>query len=85
MPRYNVRFTKAVCNDTGHGCVTYQGDVDIDADDENEAIRLAKGEFCRQRRIPHWTFHADAIELVKRGAARKTARERPASGPVASR
>ncbi|MEY9183019.1 hypothetical protein ACSHT2_29345 [Bradyrhizobium sp. PUT101] len=63
MPHFVVSFLKKVVGDQGQVCEACQRTIEIDADDEKEAARLAKQEFCELRAIRDWSLHADRIDV----------------------
>jgi hypothetical protein len=65
MARYEVRFLKDICNDTGHPRCVVQRIVHIDAEDASRAHDQACVLFCGHEKIGHWRDHADRVEIVE--------------------
>ena len=66
MPRFHVRFFKAVITDTGQDIDAVQHAVEVDAADEVEAVEAAKEIFCAERGIKDWRVNAERIEVTSR-------------------
>jgi hypothetical protein len=69
MARYEVRFLKDICNDTGHPRCVVQHIVRLEAADTTRAHDEACAVFCGHEKIGHWRDHADRIEIVETDAA----------------
>jgi hypothetical protein len=63
VPSFDVRFTKTVCDDTGHEHRACQAAFTIDAESLTEAVQRAEADFCSQKRVHDWTIFADAVEF----------------------
>ncbi len=64
MAHYRVRFIKTLNDDTGHPHECIEGIVDIRrARSLDRAVQAAKHRFERMKRIPQWSFYADAFEV----------------------
>ena len=63
MLSFDVRFTKTVCDDTGHEHRACQAAFSVEAPSLAEAVKQAEAEFCRQKHVRDWTLFADAIVL----------------------
>lgn len=63
MSTFDIRFMKAVCDDTGHEHIVCQSRLTVQASNEEAALKQAETTFCRQHKILDWRLHADAIEL----------------------
>ncbi|MEK9282045.1 MULTISPECIES: hypothetical protein [unclassified Bradyrhizobium] len=63
MSTYVVRFMKDVLGGYGRQIEVCQGALEIDASDENEATERAKAKFCKDQALPHWSLHADRIQV----------------------
>ena len=61
MPRYVAKFMKRVLNDSGHQTTIVQRALDLDAQDRNAALELAKKCFCELEGISSWDAHADEV------------------------
>lgn len=66
MPHYQVSFYKEVTGDTGNEVDAVQAEIEVEARDEAEAMRLAKQKFCGERQIIDWQVNADRIEIITR-------------------
>ena len=63
MPRFRVRFLKTVANDTGHESKICQREMEIEANDMEQAMARARERFCVLEGVSDWTLHAEAIEI----------------------
>jgi hypothetical protein len=63
MISFDVRFIKALCDDTGHEHAACQGELQVNAATTHEALQMAETEFCSRKNIIDWTLFADAIEI----------------------
>ena len=63
MPRFHVRFFKGVITDTGQDIDAVQHVVEVDAEDEKQAVDAAKEAFCLERGISDWRVNAERIEV----------------------
>lgn len=63
MTRYHVRFLKKLCNDTGHECVTCQGEFLVQSASTGMAIEEAESSFCEMRKTDRWDLFADTVEI----------------------
>ena len=74
MAHHRIRFTKRICDDTGHTHQATQAIVEVHhARDGNRALRAAQHRFARMHRAKSWDVHADGFEvdvLGSRGAIR---------------
>ena len=64
--RYRVTFYKTITTDYGRDREIEQRVVEVVAADEESALELAKREFCRLKRLPDWTIHADRCAIEQR-------------------
>jgi hypothetical protein len=65
MTRYVVKFFKEVMGDNGHGAEICQGALEIDAAIPLDAVERGKRTFCDQRRLAHWSLHADRVSVAE--------------------
>ncbi|HKU07877.1 MAG TPA: hypothetical protein VJR30_17540 [Bradyrhizobium sp.] len=63
MPRFEIRYIKKLCDDSGHEHETCQNVTMVDAPSAHEALRLAEVQVCGKRQLADWTIFADAVEL----------------------
>lgn len=63
MTEYLVRFLKNLCDDTGHECVTCQGEFLLRGTSAGQAIEEAEAAFCEARATDRWDLFADAVEI----------------------
>jgi len=68
MTRFHIRFLKKICNDTGHECVTCQGEFLVDSASAGQALEEAEAAFCEARKTDRWDLFADTAELRIIGA-----------------
>ncbi len=65
MARFQVRFMKDVCNDTGHARSVLQRVVNIEASSADRACDEACMVFSARENVGHWRDHADRIEVMQ--------------------
>jgi hypothetical protein len=70
MSTFELQFLKTVCNSRGHDHTICQRAIDVEAPSAEVAFAKALAEFCRLEHVPHWTLHADMVELRPQGALR---------------
>ena len=58
-PVYRVNFFKTVTDSTGHRFDAHQGAVEVLAENSDSAIKVARLEFAKQKRVTEWTMRAD--------------------------
>jgi hypothetical protein len=63
MPTFEIKYTKKLCDDSGHEHDTCQSVTTVEAPTAHDALRLAEAEACRSRHLSDWTIFADAVEL----------------------
>ncbi len=63
MPRFVVHFMKDVLGEYGRQCEVCQCTVEVDAEDEGEAVELAMAKFCQTQALRDWSLHADRINV----------------------
>jgi len=66
MPTFQVRFLKAVSDDTGHERKVCQRALEVEADCWAGALSAAREQLGRAESTPDWMRHADAIELARK-------------------
>lgn len=64
MARFEIRFLKEVCNDTGHARSVLQRVINVDADCAERASDEACALFCTHENVGHWRDHADRLEVT---------------------
>ncbi len=65
MARFEVRFLKAVSDDTGHERKVCQRALEVEADCWAGALSTAREQLDRAEGVTDWMRHADAIELER--------------------
>ncbi|MDB5642895.1 MAG: hypothetical protein JWN07_2212 [Hyphomicrobiales bacterium] len=65
MARYEVRFLKDVCNDTGRAACVLQHVIAIEAADALRAQDEACTLFCLHEKVGHWRDHADRVDVIE--------------------
>ena len=65
MPRFAVRFLKAVSDDTGHERKVCQRSLEIEAECWAGALSAAREQLGRLEGTPDWMHYADAVELER--------------------
>lgn len=65
MARFEIRFVKDVCNDTGHLRSVLQRALTLEADTAEAAQTQACVLFCASENIGHWRDHADRVEIAQ--------------------
>ena len=63
MPMFEVRFLKAVSDDTGHERKVCQRALEVEAECWAGALSAAREQLDSAECTPDWMRHADAIEL----------------------
>ena len=63
MSIYIVSFMKEVIGNNGIAAEICQNSIEIDAPNRQAAGELAKRRFCEREQLPHWSLHADRIEV----------------------
>ena len=64
MTCHQIRFTKRVCDDSGHMHQATQAVVEVKhARDTDRAIRAAQHRFARLHRARQWDIYADTFEV----------------------
>lgn len=63
MSHFIVKFMKDVVGNNGHLAEICQRVMDVDAKNEQEARAVAETGFCRLEGMPHWSLHADRIQV----------------------
>jgi hypothetical protein len=64
MTPCKVSFFKNLLSSNGHQFKCLQGVINIRrAKSMDRAVQAAERRFARRRSVPHWTLHADDIEL----------------------
>lgn len=62
MPLFRVKFIKRVSNSIGHEANICQRVFDVNAPDQDEAVRVAKSRFTYVENTCKWWLRADRIE-----------------------
>ena len=82
MSHFKFRFLKLVSNSSGHERQICQREVDVEAQNPEEARALAEEKFCASEGVRHWHMHADTVEMdrvtkedLADGLARKVVEE----------
>jgi hypothetical protein len=65
MPRFEVRFLKAVSDDTGHERKVCQRALEVEADCWAGALSAAREQLGTTEGTSDWMRYADAIELER--------------------
>jgi len=63
MPMFEVRFLKAVSDDTGHERKVCQRALEVEAECWAGALAAARDQLCGAESTSDWMRYADAIEL----------------------
>ena len=63
MPRFIVRFIKAVLGDNGQVDEVCQTTIELDARNDREAEQQAKDRFCQIHATQDWSLHADRLKV----------------------
>ncbi|SEI19578.1 hypothetical protein [Tardiphaga sp. OK245] len=63
MTHFHIRFLKKICNDTGHECVTCQGEFLVENTSAGLALEEAEAAFCELRKTDRWDMFADTAEI----------------------
>ena len=62
--RHTIRFTKLLCDDTGHSHKSTQAVIEVRrARNGERAIKAAQHRFARMHRSKKWDLHADGFEV----------------------
>lgn len=70
MARYQVSFFKHLLSSNGHPAKALQGTVEVrHAKSMERAVTAAKRRFERRCELPHWSLHADTLEVQGDGRA----------------
>ena len=82
MPKFKFRFMKLVSDSSGHERQICQREVEVEAQNPEEARGLAEEQFCASEGINNWNMHADTVEIdqinkedLADGLARKVVEE----------
>ena len=67
---YRISFFKSLVDSTGHPVDACQGIVEVDAADQEHAIKAARRTFARLKDVGKWSLRAD-YETVETMPARK--------------
>ena len=62
---YVVTFLKTVSTNRGDDREIKQRVIEVVGDDEQDALRKAKAEFCRLDRVRDWSQHADRYLVTR--------------------
>jgi hypothetical protein len=54
---------KDVLGENGREAEICQGALEVVASSEGQATELAKKKFCEGQALPHWSLHADRIQV----------------------
>ena len=65
MARYIVRFMKDILGENGRHEEVCQGVLEVDAPSSDNAIEIAKDQFCQQERLQEWSLHADRVDVAE--------------------
>lgn len=65
MARFEIRFLKDVCNDTGHTRCVVQHVIAIEAADAGLACDEACAQFCAHEKVGRWEDHADRLDVIE--------------------
>ena len=82
MLKVEFRFMKIVSDSSGHERQICQCEVDVEAQNPEEARALAEEKFCASEGVKNWQMHADTVEMdqvareeLADGLARKVVEE----------
>ncbi|MFT4279290.1 MAG: hypothetical protein QM576_23330 [Rhodopseudomonas sp.] len=65
MARYIVRFMKDILGENGRHEEVCQGVLEVDAASTDNAIEIAKYQFCQKERLREWSLHADRVHVAE--------------------
>jgi hypothetical protein len=63
MPGYRVKFLNKLLSSDGHPFTSVQRTVRVQADDPDQAARLAQRQFEVLERVTDWRNHAQRVEV----------------------